>query len=29
VAGTIFAVIGFAVAAFVINWMGRAVFNAG
>jgi len=26
--GTIFAVIGFAVAAFVINWMGRAVFNA-
>ena len=26
--GTIVAVIGFAVAAFVINWMGRAVFNA-
>ena len=28
VVGTIFAVIGFAVAALVINWVGRAVFNA-
>ncbi|NIN68790.1 MAG: hypothetical protein GTO63_29705 [Anaerolineae bacterium] len=28
VGGTIFAVIGFAVAALVINWVGRAVFNA-
>jgi hypothetical protein len=26
--GTIFAVIGFAVAALVINWVGRAVYNA-
>jgi hypothetical protein len=26
--GTIFAVAGFAVAAFVINWVGRTVFNA-
>jgi len=28
VGGTIFAVIGFAVGALVINWVGRAVFNA-
>ncbi len=28
VVGTIFAVVGFAVAALVINWVGRAVFNA-
>jgi len=28
VVGTIFAVIGFAVAALVINWVGRTVFNA-
>jgi len=28
VAGTIVAVIGFAVGAFVINWVGRTVFNA-
>ena len=28
VVGTIFAVIGFAVGAFVINWVGRTVFNA-
>ncbi|TKJ29270.1 MAG: hypothetical protein CEE40_09095 [Chloroflexi bacterium B3_Chlor] len=28
VGGTIFAVIGFAVAALVINWVGRGVFNA-
>jgi len=28
VVGTIFAVIGFAVAALVINWVGRAVFKA-
>jgi hypothetical protein len=28
VVGTIFAVIGFAVGALVINWVGRAVFNA-
>ncbi|MFN2217759.1 MAG: YIP1 family protein [Anaerolineae bacterium] len=28
IVGTIFAVAGFAVAAFVINWVGRAVFNA-
>lgn len=28
VVGTIFAVIGFAVGAFVINWVGRVVFNA-
>jgi len=28
VVGTIFAVIGFAVAAFIINWVGRTVFNA-
>lgn len=26
--GTIFAIIGFAVGAFVINWVGRTVFNA-
>jgi hypothetical protein len=28
IGGTIFAVIGFAVAALVINWVGRTVFNA-
>lgn len=28
VVGTIFAVIGFAIGAFVINWVGRTVFNA-
>jgi hypothetical protein len=28
VVGTIFAVIGFAVGAFVVNWVGRTVFNA-
>lgn len=28
VVGTIFAVIGFAVGAFVINWVGRTLFNA-
>jgi len=28
VVGTIFAVIGFAVGAFIINWVGRTVFNA-
>jgi len=28
VVGTIFAVVGFAVAALVINWVGRALFNA-
>jgi hypothetical protein len=28
VAGTIFVVIGFAVAAFIVNWVGRTVFNA-
>ena len=28
VVGTIFTVIGFAVGAFVINWVGRTVFNA-
>jgi hypothetical protein len=28
IVGTIFAVAGFAVAAFVINWVGRTVFNA-
>ena len=28
VVGTVFAVIGFAIGAFVINWMGRTVFNA-
>lgn len=28
VVGTIFAVLGFAVAALVINWVGRTVFNA-
>jgi len=28
VVGTIFAVLGFAVAALVINWAGRAIFNA-
>lgn len=28
IVGTIFAVAGFGVAAFVINWVGRAVFNA-
>jgi hypothetical protein len=28
VVGTIFAVVGFAVGALVINWVGRAVFNA-
>ena len=28
VVGTVFAVIGFAVGALVINWVGRAVFNA-
>lgn len=28
IVGTIFAVIGFAVGALVINWVGRAVFNA-
>jgi len=28
VVGTIFAVIGFAMGAFVINWVGRTVFNA-
>ena len=28
VVGTVFAVIGFAVGAFVINWVGRTVFNA-
>lgn len=28
VVGTIFAIIGFAVGAFVINWVGRTVFNA-
>jgi hypothetical protein len=28
IVGTVFAIIGFAVAAFVINWMGRALFNA-
>ncbi|MFQ5813325.1 MAG: YIP1 family protein [Anaerolineae bacterium] len=28
VVGTIFAVIGFAVGAFIINWVGRVVFNA-
>jgi len=28
VVGTLFAVIGFAVGAFVINWVGKAVFNA-
>lgn len=26
--GTIFAVIGFAVGAFIVNWVGRTVFNA-
>lgn len=28
IVGTIFAVIGFAVAAFIISWVGKAVFNA-
>ena len=28
VVGTVFAVIGFAIGAFVINWVGRTVFNA-
>jgi hypothetical protein len=28
VVGTIFAVIGFAVGAFIVNWVGRVVFNA-
>ena len=28
VVGTVFAVIGFAVGAFVVNWVGRTVFNA-
>lgn len=28
VVGTVFVVIGFAVAAFIINWLGRAVFKA-
>ena len=28
VVGTIFAVIGFAVGAFIVNWVGRTVFNA-
>lgn len=28
VVGTIFVVIGFAVAAFIVNWVGRTVFNA-
>ena len=28
VGGTIFAVIGFAAGAFVVNWVGRSVFNA-
>jgi hypothetical protein len=28
IVGTVFAVAGFAVAAFVINWVGRALFNA-
>ncbi len=28
VIGTIFAALGFAVAAFIINWVGRTVFNA-
>ena len=27
-AGTVFAIVGFAVAALVINWVGQAVFNA-
>lgn len=28
VVGTIFVIIGFAVAAFIVNWVGRTVFNA-
>jgi hypothetical protein len=28
VLGTIFAIVGFAVGAFIINWVGRTVFNA-